>query len=371
MAHHDLESLLTPLADEAPSGPDLEYDADFQTLERTATPKAERAIGDSVKTAEEPDWDKVSSLGEALLGRSRDLRVAVHLTSAWTRMHGLAGWSDGLALIRGLLENLWDSVHPQLDAEDDNDPTARVNAVMPLVDMQGVLGYFRGAPFVQSPRLGRFSLRDLRIANGTLKTSAEGDAASPSMTDIEACCLDCPEEQLLDAAQATTTAMEHARHRCDLHRPHRHGGTGSQAAARRDLRAQEIPRRRGRQARAGRRRGRPGRRGRRRARRGARKRGEWPHRNGAGRHPSAGRDLRVLHAARTLQSDPAPAAPRAAAGRHELRRPDEGTGARRPVGIPGHLRFQRRGMSPGSFSRCPGTGSPRHARTGCGWSGSS
>ncbi|HEX8776660.1 MAG TPA: type VI secretion system protein TssA, partial [Rhodanobacter sp.] len=212
MARHDLESLLTPLADEAPSGPDLEYDADFQTLERTATPKAERAIGDSVKTAEEPDWDKVSSLGEDLLGRSRDLRVAVHLTAAWTRMHGLAGWSDGLALIRGLLENLWDSVHPQLDAEDDNDPTARVNAVMPLVDMQGVLGYFRGTPFVQSPRLGRYSLRDLRIANGTLKIPAPEDgSAQPSMTDIEACCLDCPEQQLADAANATASAMEHAR----------------------------------------------------------------------------------------------------------------------------------------------------------------
>ena len=211
MAQHDLESLLTPLADEAPSGPDLEYDPDFQALERAATPKGERAIGDSVKTAEEPDWDKVASLGESLLGRSRDLRVAVHLTSAWTRMHGLAGWVDGLALIRGLLENLWDSVHPQLDAEDDNDPTARVNAVMPLVDMQGVLGYFRGTPFVQSPRLGRYSLRDLRIANGTLKTSAEGDATLPGMTDIEACCLDCPEEQLLDAARATASAMEHAR----------------------------------------------------------------------------------------------------------------------------------------------------------------
>jgi len=212
MARHDLESLLTPLADEAPSGPDLEYDADFQTLERTATPKAERAIGDSVKTAEEPDWDKVSSLGEALLGRSRDLRVAVHLTSAWTRMHGLAGWSDGLALIRGLLENLWDSVHPQLDAEDDNDPTARVNAVMPLTDMQGVLGYFRGTPFVQSPRLGRYSLRDLRIANGTLKISvSEDDSTQPGMTDIEACCLDCPEEQLVDAASATASAMEQAR----------------------------------------------------------------------------------------------------------------------------------------------------------------
>ena len=213
MAHHDLESLLAPLTDEAPSGPDLEYDPEFQALERAATPKAERSVGDSVKTAEEPDWDKVSSLGENLLGRTKDLRVALHLTGAWTRMHGLGGWSDGLALTRGLLENLWDSVHPQLDAEDDDDPTARVNAVMPLVDMQGVLGYFRGTPFVQSPRLGRFSLRDLRIANGTLKIPAPEGAhgALPRMTDIAACGLDGPEEQLADAARATAAAMEHAK----------------------------------------------------------------------------------------------------------------------------------------------------------------
>ncbi|BFI96589.1 MAG: type VI secretion system protein TssA [Rhodanobacter sp.] len=211
MSNRDLESLLAPLDDEAPSGPDLEYDPEFQNLERTATPKAERAVGDSVKTAEEPDWEKVNSLGESLFGRSRDLRVAVHLTAAWTRMHGLAGWADGLALVRGLLENLWDSVHPQLDAEDDNDPTARVNAVMPLVDMQGALGYFRATPFVQSPRLGRFSLRDLRIANGTLKVSVEDESTLPGMTDIEACCLDGGDEQLMAAAGATALAMEHAR----------------------------------------------------------------------------------------------------------------------------------------------------------------
>ena len=211
MARHDIEALLEPLGDEAPSGPDLEYDPEFQNLERTAMPKAERAVGDSVKTAEEPDWDKVSGMGEALLGRSKDLRIAMHLTAAWTRMHGLAGWADGLALIRGLLENQWDTVHPQLDAEDDNDPTARVNSVVPLADMQGVLGYFRSTPFVQSPRLGRFSLRDLRIANGTLKTPAEDESSLPSMTDIEACCLDCAEEQLRDAAQAASDAMEHAR----------------------------------------------------------------------------------------------------------------------------------------------------------------
>lgn len=212
MAHHDLEALFAPLADDAPSGPDLEYDPEFQTLEREATPKAERAVGDSVKAAEEPDWDKVASLSESLFGRSRDLRVALCLTSAWTRQQGLAGWADGLALVHGLLENLWDSVHPQLDAEDDNDPTARVNAVMPLTDMQTALGLFRSTHFVQSPRLGRFSLRDLRIAEGTLKVAAAEDgSAPPSLTDIEACCLDCPEEQLTGAAEAVASALAHAR----------------------------------------------------------------------------------------------------------------------------------------------------------------
>lgn len=212
MARHDLEALCSPLADDAPCGPDLEYDPEFQTLEREATPKAERAVGDSVKAAEEPDWDKVAALGESLFGRSRDLRVAMCLTSAWTRQQGLAGWADGLALIHGLLENLWDNVHPQLDAEDDNDPTARVNAVMPLTDMQSALGLFRSTPFVQSPRLGRFSLRDLRIAEGSLKVAATDDGTSlPSLTDIEACCLDCPEEQLATAAEAVASAMAHAR----------------------------------------------------------------------------------------------------------------------------------------------------------------
>ena len=205
-----LESLLSPVSEASPAGQDLEYDADFMALDRAATTKGERAIGDAVKAAVEPEWDKVVVLALGLLGRSKDLRVAVHLGAAWTRIHGLPGWSGGLALIRGLLETYWDGVHPQLDAEDDNDPTARVNAVVPVGDPLGVLSYFRTTPFVQSPRVGRFSLRDLRIANGSLKL---GDDATglPTMTDIEACCMDCPEDQLLQVAQAVSDALEHAK----------------------------------------------------------------------------------------------------------------------------------------------------------------
>jgi len=211
MARYNLEPLLAPVSDESPAGPDLEYDPEFLALERAAAPKAERAVGDTVKAAEEPDWEKVIELSEAILQRSKDLRPAMHLTTAWMRSSGMPGWSAGLALIRGLLEQFWDTVHPQLDAEDDNDPTMRVNAVVPLSDLQSVLGYFRTTPFVQSPRMGRFTLRDLRIANGTLKLTTPGDGPEPSMTEMEACCMDCAEEELVQTTAAVSESLEHAK----------------------------------------------------------------------------------------------------------------------------------------------------------------
>jgi type VI secretion system protein ImpA len=211
MAQYDLESLLAPVGDESPAGDDLEYDPEFLALERAAAPKAERAIGDNVKAAEEPDWDKVIELARAVLLRSKDLRAAVHLTTAWTRTSGMPGWNAGLSLIRGLLEHFWDTVHPQLDAEDDNDPTMRVNSVVPLGDLQGALRYFRTTPFVQSPRLGRFDLRDLRIANGTLKVAATEGEPQASMTEIEACCMDCAEEELVAVTAAVSQALENAK----------------------------------------------------------------------------------------------------------------------------------------------------------------
>ncbi|MFC4728117.1 type VI secretion system protein TssA [Coralloluteibacterium thermophilus] len=208
---HGIEALLAPLGDEAPAGTDLEYDPEFLALETAATPKAERAMGDSVIAAEEPDWARVEDMALALFRRTRDLRVAAHLCSAWVRRRGLGGWNDGLALVRGLLEQHWEHVHPQLDAEDDDDPTARVNAVLALTDLNGPLGCFRTTPFVQSPRLGRFSLRDLRIANGSIKPAGADEEGLPTLSEIEACCLDCAPELLEGSANAVAEALAHAR----------------------------------------------------------------------------------------------------------------------------------------------------------------
>lgn len=217
MTDFALDALLAPIEGESPTGPDLEYDAEFMALDRAAAPKAERVMGDEVKAAEEPDWGEVAEMSVALLRRSKDLRVAVPLSVAWLRTRGMPGWSAGMALIQGMLETYWDGVYPQLDAEDDNDPTARVNAVAPIADIKGALAYVHSTPFVQSPRLGRFSLRDLRIANGELKLSVptegseEGSTAAASLTEIEACCMDCDEDEFTATIEAVNSALEHVR----------------------------------------------------------------------------------------------------------------------------------------------------------------
>ncbi|WP_175770772.1 type VI secretion system ImpA family N-terminal domain-containing protein, partial [Burkholderia anthina] len=94
MTHSDSTDPNARLAasdDAGPTGPDLEYDPAFTDLERIAMPTPERAMGDSLKAAQEPDWDKVAQAAEALFSRTKDLRVAVHLTAARTRRQGLAG----------------------------------------------------------------------------------------------------------------------------------------------------------------------------------------------------------------------------------------------------------------------------------------
>ncbi|KAF1009013.1 MAG: hypothetical protein GAK28_00646 [Luteibacter sp.] len=210
MTDFDLDTLMAPVDGETPAGPDLEYDPAFLDLERDAAPMAERVVGDSVKEARDPDWDKVAAEATRLLGRSKDIRVVVPLICAWTRTGGLSGWAAGLELLQRLLQDYWAEVHPRPDPEDDNDPTARANAIAAVCNPQAALGYFRHATVVSSPRVGRFSLRDLRVANGSMKIDATGGGSAPSLADIEACCLDCQEADLIAAANAADRAAVNA-----------------------------------------------------------------------------------------------------------------------------------------------------------------
>ena len=162
----DVQSLAAPISTDAPSGPDLEYDPALVALEEALRAEPEQQFGDIIVAAGQPDWTKVRDLAVEVLERSKDLRAALYLVQALTQGNGLPGLTQGLALLRALLDSFWDSVHPQLDPDDDFDPTARVNILASLCDPDLALRAVRCAPMLQAPGLGDVSLRDLQIAKG-------------------------------------------------------------------------------------------------------------------------------------------------------------------------------------------------------------
>jgi type VI secretion system protein ImpA len=203
----DPAKFTTALSDGGPSGPNLEYDPNFMALDRAQQARPEQVIGDSVKPAQEPDWRDVTERAEALMGRTRDLRVAVALTHALLRTEGLQGFSAGLSVIKGLLEGQWDSVHPQLDPDDNNDPTLRVNSLLNLAAGDGVLKSLREVPLVASKTLGRFSLRDIRIASG--KQPAPANLAEPpKQVQIDAAFRDADLNELQASATQVAASLD-------------------------------------------------------------------------------------------------------------------------------------------------------------------
>ena len=180
----DIGAVLSETRESPPCGPNLEHDLSFFELEEAARGKPEQRIGDAVKPAEEPNWTKVIDLAQAMLLRSKDLRAAVHLTRASRAPRAFPGSPTGLSLIHGLLERYWDAIHPLLEADHDNDPTERLNALAPLVDPDAIVKNLRDSYLVNSREHGQLQARDVEIALGRLAPSRSArrraEAAGPA-----------------------------------------------------------------------------------------------------------------------------------------------------------------------------------------------
>jgi type VI secretion system protein ImpA len=204
MATLVLDTILAPIAGPDPCGSDLEYDVAFAELERLGQGKAEQQIGSTIVPAEEPDWKSVQKQALELLGRSKDLRVAAHLTKALLRTSGWSGFSQGLSALRDFVANQWPGIYPRLDPDDGNDPTMRVNILNSMADGETVSGV-RATVLVASRTLGRFTLKDLEIASGD---AVAAGAAGPTMASLDAAALDCDLGELQAAATAARAAGE-------------------------------------------------------------------------------------------------------------------------------------------------------------------
>jgi type VI secretion system protein ImpA len=177
-----LDALLAQTEVEPPCGPSLEYDPQFQELERAVQGKPEQVLGDHKVPAVPADWMDVRDRASALLTRSKDLRLAVWLTRALVHLEHIPGLAAGLALIEGLLARYWAQVHPLPDA-DDGDLTIRLNALSAMANNESLLGDLRDAVLVQGSTHDRITVRDAEMALGRLPASS---GSAPGLAQIEA-----------------------------------------------------------------------------------------------------------------------------------------------------------------------------------------
>ena len=147
----DLVSILTPVADDNPAGEDLRYILyDEVTEARRADDALDR--GDWQRDMKSADWETVISLcSDALVKRTKDLQIAAWLTEALTVTEGFEGLLTGLKIIRGFLENFWESVYPLIEDDDldyrvgrleflNNNLWSRIKQI-PLTDSAAKAGY--------------------------------------------------------------------------------------------------------------------------------------------------------------------------------------------------------------------------------------
>ncbi len=213
----DSAVLLQSKGDDSPSGENLEYDPLFTEMELAGQPGEETQIGDKITEAEDPDYRDLAKTSLAVLEKSHDLRAAIFLADAVLHTEGLTGFAEATTYIRGCLEQFWDTCHPELDEDDDNDPTMRINAIQGLSGQPDGLGgpspVYRSvsrAPLTDSRSFGRLSLREIEIAEGMM-TAPAGMENIPDTATVSAAFQDTDEAQLVELLEAAKTSEENIR----------------------------------------------------------------------------------------------------------------------------------------------------------------
>jgi type VI secretion system protein ImpA len=213
MSALDVNKYVQEISGDSPAGEDLAYDTAYLELFRQAEGTPEQQVGETIIPAEEPDWRQVHRACLELLGRTRDLRLLTLLVVTSLKTEGLSGLADALTILRQNLEKHWDALHPRLDPDDGNDPLERMNIIAALAaapetpgDPLRVQKRLREVPLTNSRALGRFSFRDIAVANGDLQPRGEETRHDPAI--IEAAFDETPLEELQAQAAAIAEALE-------------------------------------------------------------------------------------------------------------------------------------------------------------------
>ena len=112
--------LLAPIAVANPTGRSIRYEPDYALIE-DARREENAALPQGIweRDVKRADWATVERLcTDALIQRSKDLRVACWLAEAWLQREGIAGLTRGLLLLDQLSRRFWPDLHPAIPEGD-------------------------------------------------------------------------------------------------------------------------------------------------------------------------------------------------------------------------------------------------------------
>ena len=116
----DLAPLLLSIPGNCPSGSPVRHHPVYEEI-RLALRPPDTAPKDIWQRDQQP-LDLLAVIDKAsdiLATKAKDLDVAVWLTEALVRQHGVQAFPDGIGLIRGLLEAFWDTIYPSIEDDDE------------------------------------------------------------------------------------------------------------------------------------------------------------------------------------------------------------------------------------------------------------
>lgn len=167
-----IEALTAPL--DGGSGEDLAFSLLFDEIKEarradpTYLPQGEWEV-----ELKRSDWEAVVRLSsEALAGRSKDLQLAAWLTEGLAHRNGFPGIRFGLTLTRTLLEQFWDTLHPELDPDPD-ERVARLNWLASTLT-----GVVRGLPLVQGNGYALVDYEESRQVENQARADADAMEAA-------------------------------------------------------------------------------------------------------------------------------------------------------------------------------------------------
>lgn len=137
------EGLLNSIPGDSPCGQNLRYDPVYDKIREARRAEEELQLSEEASKSDvwtcavkKADYIQVIKLStEALSKRTKDLQIAAWLTEAMVAQERITGLTEGLELVRGLMERFWDTLYPEIEDGDLEMRAAPINWIATRLDI--------------------------------------------------------------------------------------------------------------------------------------------------------------------------------------------------------------------------------------------